>query len=149
MSAQEPENDQSAAILQNENILRRILKNEDYYDPSLKIPITSLAFRPNKKDLKGISVYRRNFIEPKTVADSGTNVKEYCVAQILVSDILSLNMNMSVVPDPLPPPNLPGHSAIPQLNINDYESSQENKIKIKALQLALALLASKAIVYSP
>ncbi len=153
MCGEEPEIDENSPVSTEERILRRVLNDEEYYDPSSEIlPVTPEAFRPTKWDLTGISVFRRLFIEPQDAANGGTNIKGYYVAQLLAGEII--DGGMTVEPDPIDgedPSYLPGHTAIPEINYIDFKdkTNKEKKDKIKELQLELAILASKDIVYTP
>ncbi len=150
MCAEGTEKDENASISDDEHILRRIVNNEDYYNPSLEIAVTPVAFRATSKDTTGISIYRSLFVTPKDVADAGPSKKGYYVAQIYVAEIIK--EGMTAIPKPLPeadPAYLPSHSEIPEINYVDYKSDKEKKERIKELQLQLAILASKDIVHTP
>lgn len=150
MCDDEAEIDENSPVSDDESILRRIVNSEDYYNASLEVPVTPTAFRPTSKDTSGISIYRRKFVEPQNVANAGTNPNGYYVAQLDVSDINQKGVTAIPVPlDETDPSYLPGHSEIPEINCEDYKASKENKKKIKALQVELAILASKDIIYTP
>lgn len=130
-----------------ESILRRILKDPEYYKPALPMSVTGEAFRPNKNDTKGLSLYRCAFVAACTVAEKGKNKKGYAVAELSVRAIRE--KEMMVEPDALDrndPDYLPGHVAIPQINIIGYANADTKK-KMKELSVELALIASKKIVY--
>src|SRR6266849_9638596 len=130
---------QQESIAAEEFVLRRIHKN--HYDPRLPVAITPLAFRPTPEDVVGISVYREKYISPVQVAEAGRQPGQYYVARLPVQALAALNL--TVVPDD-EPAGPPGHAIIPELSTAAY---QQNKQRSKDLQMALARLASQAIVH--
>ena len=92
--------DELQPVEDNEFVYRRVPKN--FYDPGLPVPIPALAFRPNQKDVTGISVFRSRFVEP---AETLTGVdadkrNAYLVAQLAVSDLKKLGLSVLPEPDP-------------------------------------------------
>ena len=107
------------------------------------MPVTRSAFAPNRNDTGGLSVFRRLFVSPEQVAKAGTNVKGYYVAELKHGDIRALSL--TVKPDPQED-ELPGHSLVPELR---FPHDKKEQLKQKEVQLELAKLASRRIVYSP
>ena len=126
-------------MLPEERVLRRIHRN--CYDSRLPVPIVRTAFEPNRGDVNGISVYREEFVSPKTLANSGPQPGQYYVARLGVG-ILKDGLNLSVVPDPQEDPP-PGHALIPELN------TATERQRSRELQRELAKLASRDIAHRP
>ena len=131
------------SVSQDEKVLRRILKNPEYYKPGLPIPIQYRAFYPTKEDEDGLSLFRELFTTAGDVA-KGKNPKGYAVARLLVAAINELDL--TVLPDPQPQPELPGHSLIPELNYNDKEKNKAAKRKFKDIGFELAKIAGRDMV---
>lgn len=134
---------QDEPLAKNEVVLRRALNGEHInYDLPI-VRVTPQAFRPTKKDVDGVSVFRRLFSTPEEVAASGLSIRGYSVASLKRRDILKLGL--SVIPDPQED-QLMGHSLIPEINTEDYKRSNDYE-RLKNLTSELAKLASKRIVY--
>lgn len=145
MSDQPAHTAETDPVNDEENVLRRVLK--EFYKPELPMPVMGEAFRPTKKDTKGLSLFRSGFIDPRTIAETGKNIKGYCVAELNVRAIRE--KEMTVEPDALDrndPDYLPGHVAIPQINSIGYANADTKK-RMKELSVELARIASKKIVY--
>jgi hypothetical protein len=130
-------------VTPDEYVLRRIPNLPDWIDESLAQPVQRLAFQPNQRDTKGLSVFRELFVTPAAVAAAGRIGQGYYVVRLLVKDLLSLEL--SVVADPQED-QLRGHALIPELS---SALSSARKAASKILQRELAKLASEAIVHRP
>ena len=136
--------DDASPVQADEQVLRRVLFREDWYDPKLDVPIHRYAFQPMSQDSRGISVFRERFIAASDLAAAGPNPAGYIVAALDVEDIRSIDLGttrLSVVADPIE--DLPGHALIPELNTTTA------KKLAKEMQARLAQLASRKIVYPP
>jgi hypothetical protein len=129
------------AIGLEEFILRRIHKT--HADPKQALPILPVGFRPTQEDVVGLSVYRQALISPAEVDRAGRKPGEYYVAALSVKTLSTLNL--TVIPDEQEG-SPPGHALIPELCFSAY---QENKDRLKDVQIELARLASQAIVLLP
>lgn len=134
--------DQHDPVSPDEYVFRRIPKDKHRYDPSLPEPVTRVAFEPNEKDIDGISIFRALFVSAESVAAAGLGRNGYCIARLLVRDIIALGL--TVISDPHD--QLPGHSLIPELAFQ-RANAKETKPKSKEYQRALAKLAGKSIVF--
>jgi hypothetical protein len=96
----------------SEFVYRRIPRT--YYQAGLPIPIQAAAFRPNKNDTTGLSVFRSAFVQPVgTLANIDARKRhDYNVAQIAVQDLHRLGLTVAPEPDPNGPL---GHAIIPEL----------------------------------
>jgi hypothetical protein len=138
-------NDELQPVGGDEFVLRRIPAS--FFTPGLPVPVQLLAFRPTERDTDGLSVFRERFTQHP--ADILCVVEEskrglYYVARLAVRD-LSL-LSLTVVP--MPVPGLPGHAVIPELSWPNYQNKQ-NKVRLKDVQLQLAILAGRGIVHGP
>ncbi len=130
---EEPVNDR-------EFVYRRV--HRSFFDVSLAMPIQREAFRPNRNDATGLSVFRSDFVLP---ADTLANIdpakaRDYCVCRLAVADLL--NLGLTVMPEPIAD-GPRGHAVIPELSWPAYVA---NKQRLKEVQLELARLASAGIV---
>jgi hypothetical protein len=121
-----------------EFVLRRI--HRLHCDLDLPVPILLAAFRPNKMDTTGISVFRQRVVSASAVAAAGRSPNDYFVAQLEVSELTALGL--SVVFDEPPP----GHLRIPEITFEMYE---RDKIRWKPVLQELACLASARIIRNP
>ena len=128
--------DDSSPVSSDEYVLRRIPKTPNWYDPSDPGVIESEAFRPNDKDVDGISVFREKFTTPHKVAAAGLSPKGYYIARLKVADIEGLGLSVKPVPMGGQPR---GHSVIPELCPGVVG---EEKKQRKEMQASLAELAS-------
>ena len=125
----------------DEFVFRRILRK--WYDPSKDPPVDRQAFRPTSRDVKGLSVFRANFIDPERLdRDNDGNPGKYCVARLRASAIMDLNL--TIIPDRID--ELPGHALIPELRTGLKGEAKETA---KEKQYRLAIHASNGIVYEP
>lgn len=127
----------------DEPILRRIIKSPGYYDPIKAPPVEAGAFRPNDKDVDGLSFYLERKLSVSALIEAASKPADhYIVARFRAGDLHALNL--SLIPDEQPG-DLPGHLIVPEINWVDYHDS-EKKRRIKEWCFALARLASKGIV---
>jgi hypothetical protein len=133
--------DERQPVADDEFILRRIHKN--CITAGIEFPVQRVAFEPNSKDLDGISLYRLKIISTETLAFSGRQPGEYYIASLSVALLRSSEFGLTIDPTLHPDPNQPrGHCSIRELNFSAKKSS-------KALQIRLAELASRNVVYVP
>lgn len=135
--------DESAPVSVDEEVYRRIPANSDYYVPSLPVPIQRVAFRPNERDVDGLSVFRTSFVSAQELANSGRKPGNYYITQLSVRAIVDLGLTL--VPDPQED-QLPGHCLIPELS---FDAAEQDKNRSKEIQRELAKIASKYVVHSP
>lgn len=134
--------DENQPVEDEEFVYRRIHQN--FYDPKLTQAVLFEAFRPNKNDTTGLSVFRAQFAQPKdTLPADPAKAKDYYVARLAVQDLRKLGL--TVVPEPQPN-GPPGHAAIPEIS---YQAYQANKQSWKPILVELAKLASADIVHQP
>ena len=132
---------QEEAIAPEENVLRRV--PGQWINLTLSMPVSRLAFQASRRDTDGLSVFRENFISAEQLATVREHPEGYFVDALNVGKINELNL--TVLSDHQPE-QLPGHSIIPELS---YPNCKAHRQKAKEVQVKLAKLASKQIVYSP
>ncbi|MFL5241667.1 MAG: hypothetical protein ACJ8FY_06135 [Gemmataceae bacterium] len=135
--------DERDPVRDDEFVYRRIHRN--FYDATISPPIRSEAFRPNKNDDTGLSVFRAQFLQPfDTLAtiEAGKQ-NDYYVVTLAVSDLKRLGLTVMPEPDPAGPP---GHAVIPELSYQAYHASKKS---LKVVQFELVKLASTAVVLAP
>jgi hypothetical protein len=127
----------------DEPILRRIARSPGYYNPQKAPPVESGAFRPNKNDTEGLSVYLERDVSPaELVAATNKPADRFLVARLKAADFYGLGL--SLVPNPQPE-GPAGHVLVPEINFNAY-NDHSKRAAIKEVMLALAELASRNIV---
>ena len=122
-----------------EQLLRRIPNNPSFIDLTLRDPVQRAAFRPTNEDVDGISVYREMFISAEEIILVGTSRYGYFVARLPVEEILE--EGLTIIPDPQTG-GLPGHSLIPDIKIQDYDSPK-GKFASRAKQAKLARIINR------
>jgi hypothetical protein len=135
--------DERDPVGEAEFVFRRIHQN--VLNPNTQILVQFPAFRPNKNDVTGISVFRTHFGHPAdTLAEiDPSKAKDYAVARLAVRDLQKLGL--SVTPDPLPT-GPRGHALIPELSLAAYQARKQD---FKLILIELARLASADIVHHP
>jgi hypothetical protein len=126
----------------NEFVYRRI--HPRFHKPDLAVPVLFEAFRPNRNDTTGLSLFRALFAQPMDcLPRDAAKSTGYLVARLLVSDLHDLGLSIHPQPDPSGPA---GHAVIRELSIANYEN---DKVRWRPILLALAKLASKSIIFGP
>jgi hypothetical protein len=123
----------------SEVLLRRIHRSN--FDGDLPTPIRRCEFEPKPRDTDDLSFYRQKTMSVDQLAKSGRSPGDYYIAAVVVKDLLAIGL--TVVPTP---GDLPGHVSIPELS---YAALRADKIKSKDIQRALAVLASRSIMFKP
>lgn len=112
------------------------------------VRILPVAFRPNRNDLTGLSVFfdkDSGGVTPAELVEfAGRNPSDYLVVEIGIDQLRALGL--SVLSDPLTS-GPPGHALVPEINFRDYSASAERKQQIKEFTVALANIASAAVVF--
>ncbi len=90
------------------------------------------AFAPNRRNNDGLSMFRRCFHTPKSVADFRTRAKsEAWVVSLRAQDLFDLGL--SIQPDPIPAADgvaaQPGHAVIPEMNAAKRKTSDVEQWK--------------------
>lgn len=112
-----PNPDGSEPIADDEILYRRIPESTGWYQPKLDKPVARHAFRPNKSDVDGISLWRATYVSIEQAAQ-GKPGKRYYVALLEAGELRKYGID--VVPDV--EGSLPGHAVIPKLHHEDQKS---------------------------
>jgi len=109
------------AIADHEIVLRRLPGNANYYDPTSEPPVKWVAFKPNKLDSSGISVWRSKYITPDEILRSHCwPGRTYYFVELRVADLRALGLDVI----PTPEEGGPAHGSIPQLSAVRYKESR-------------------------
>ena len=134
--------DELEPVNDSEFVYRRIHPN--FYRSAMPIAVMLEAFRPNRNDSTGLSVFRARFAQPEDCLPLDRAKRAgYFVARLAVADLR--NFGLTVQPDPLPG-GPRGHAVIPELSWGSYEG---DRARWRPTLLALAKLASKDVVHRP
>jgi hypothetical protein len=135
--------DEHEPVEDSEFVYRRI--HPRFFSPASSVSVLFEAFRPNRSDVTGLSVFRARFSQPEDCfarADPSA-VGGFAVARLAVA---ALNVFGLTVRPEIIPAGPPGHAVIPELNWSDY---QRDKQRWKPILFQIAKLASADIVYPP
>ena len=118
----------------SEWILRRVPREGDplYYDPTQDKPLQRVAFRPNRQDTDGLSLFRESFISSRQLAMTGGK-PPYHIVRLKACRVCEIGLTVVAAPDPDQPP---GHVIIPELCFRKSESRLQ-KEQANKFQLAL------------
>jgi hypothetical protein len=131
----------SPCLADEEFVLRRIHKNQVTAGPPPVIGF--VGFRPTPEDTAGLSVYREKLVSPALVAGSGRKPGEYYVVRLSVLSLRQLGLTVVAEEQA---EGLAGHALIPELSLAAY---QQEKARLRELQVRLAELANQNIVHFP
>ncbi|MCR4315586.1 MAG: hypothetical protein NUW37_04460 [Planctomycetes bacterium] len=105
----------------------------ELFEPSTNT-VTIRGFHPIENDTYGISLYRSKFCTATEVGSWGRRAdKEYWVAELIVSDILSLGLTVEV-----DDPEDPRHVQIPELRRFPELKLSKGDLRKKKIERALA-----------
>ena len=110
--------DGTEPIGDDEILYRRIPASPDWYDPGKDPSISPQAFKPNKNDETGISIYRSKYKSAEEAAKG--RGKTYFVAVLRAGDLRKRGIEVLASPEE----DDPGHAHIPCLN---YAQRREKK----------------------
>ena len=126
--------DGTERIEDDELLYRRIPK--PWFDSSISPFPSSQTFRPNEKDISGLSLTRAKYISPEKFAELGRG-KQYYIAILCAGD-LRLH-GIEVESKPLLP-DQPGHSELPGLTWENHKNVEQEKWKkLMAEELCLEI----------
>jgi hypothetical protein len=134
--------DDAPPIDPDEFLLRRIPITGGYFDPKKAPPVQSGAFRPNRGDTDGISIYRERLLSASELVAKTNRVPGTTkVARLRVRDLQALGVTLEPKQEE---GDLPGHVVIPEINYADYDSRDPARNeRPKALCKSLTDLANK------
>ena len=115
-----------------EIVFRRVSEKSGWYDPESDRPFDWLAFRPNAKDVRGLSVWReKDKTAEQAAANGARSGRRYFVFCLRVDPL----REASVVVEPSPEQGGPGHASFVNMNTSAY---QQNKNAVRELAEKIA-----------
>jgi hypothetical protein len=117
-------------ISDDEYLFRRIPAWLAYVDID-RGTVSPNAFSQGKKDLEGLSFYREQFVDAKTLAMSPEHERgNYFVAKIRAAEMRKLGLTLT--PNPMPP--LLGHTLVPELRKDAHGGNKVIQKKLKGIR---------------
>lgn len=140
---------QADPVSPDEWLLRRVpySKQNNIINLSDPQPIDRQAFRPSSNDHDGLSIFRELFVTAEQIADDyrQRKGKECYVVRIKARTLLDQPIGANLAPAPIN--DLPGHTLVPELNLNFQKSDKKS---CKAMQYSIAkTLKEEDIVHWP
>ncbi len=127
-------------IANDELVYRRV--PEVFYDPNSNRPLAWEAFRPNKNDTDGLSVWLSKYVSPSDVAQRNARFgKRYYVLEIAVTDLRELGIEVISTPEH----GELGHASLATMTYAAYQADK-NLISELAKRITLEF---KHIIYGP
>ena len=121
--------DNSDPIDDCEILYRRIAKNNNWYTPESRIPLSPNAFMPQYFDPDGISLDRARFLaNPEDAAAHGREGKQYYIVELNVGAIRRLGLSVCWRPES----DNCAHCQIPELNYPRKLSDRDSVTRIAA-----------------
>ena len=114
--------DGSEPIADDEIVYRRVSDTSGWYDPNSDRPVAWAAFRPNEKDLDGISVWRAKYKSPAEVAATQARPeRRYFILVLRAARLRESGIEVK----PSPQLGGPGHATLANLNKEQYERDRD------------------------
>lgn len=123
---------ETSPIADDEIVLRRVSETSGYYDPESDRPFAWVAFRPNEKDVRGLSVWRERYKTPEQAA--GINARpgrRYFIFKLNVGVL----REAGVIVEPSTDEGGAGHASLVNLNPRRYA---EDKNAVQELARTIA-----------
>lgn len=119
-------------IADDETLYRRIPEfPESHYQPDSDRPLAWVAFRPNERDVDGLSVWRAKYVTLEQAA-SGRSGKSYYVVLLKAGELRELGCVVVPTPDVGT-----GHASITNMSSNSY-AENKNDVRNMAERIAAA-----------
>ncbi len=124
--------DGSEPVTDDEVVFRRASKRSGWYDPESDRPYAWVAFRPNKEDMRGLSVWRRKYkTAEQSAAVRAKPGERYFIFRLRVARL----REAGIVVEPTPLDGGPGHASLVNINTSAY---QQNKNSVRELAEKIA-----------
>jgi hypothetical protein len=136
--------DDADSVAPDEAILRRIPIADGHFNPQKIPPVERGSFTPNKKDTDGISCYLERLMSVEALIEASLPrpASKIVIVRLQASVFFDLGLTLRRTFDP---GDLPGHSIVPELNWNDYQSKK--KMLTPAI-VQLMLLAQDNVAFN-
>lgn len=119
-----PPEDAEEPVADDEVLYRRVSDKSGWYDPSLDRPVAWQAFRPNKQDIDGISVWRAKFYKsPEQVAKIAAQANRQYFLLVVRVGTLRL-AGVTVLPTPSRAGS--GHATLANLCAEKYQRNRDD-----------------------
>ena len=128
--------DGSEPVTDDEIVFRRITEKSGSYNPESDRPVAREAFRPNRNDVRGLSVWRELYKTADQAASAGARRgRRYFIVHIHVGQL----REAGVVVEPSPEDGGPGHASLVNMNTSAYQQNK-NAVRELAEKIANALI---------
>lgn len=121
-------------VADSELLLRRIQEDQGPSDSESRP--SPLAFRPNKRDVDGLSLYREAQVSAEELASWGRVGKKYFIGRVRTASLRELGMTVVPVRDPA---GRPGHVIIPELNAANRREARQEEWQFRLASLCTVL----------
>ena len=119
-------------VADDEIVYRTVSDRSGWYDPDSDNPIAWVTFRPNKRDLDGLSVWRAKYKSPEQAAlQHAQQDRRYYVLAIRVGDLRRIGVEVAATPAA----DEPGHASLTTLSAATY---REDKNRIRGFAQRIA-----------
>jgi len=136
--------DGSEPIADDEFVYRRVPASVGFYNPISDRPVQWITFKPNERDVSGISVWRSKHVSPEDAARTHARPgKAYYVIRLKTRDLRRLGAEIAATPDE----GGTGHASITNLSWSRYEGPEKNRVR--ELAQRIATLAGQEQVLGP
>jgi len=118
-----PTRDRDEPISDDEIVYRRVSEKSGWYDSASDLPVAWEAFRPNRNDLRGLSVWRARYRTTEEVAETGAKPgRRYFILCLRVRPL----REAGVVVEPSPEDGGPGHASFVNMNASTYQQDRDS-----------------------
>ncbi|MCG3129546.1 MAG: hypothetical protein FLDDKLPJ_00279 [Phycisphaerae bacterium] len=134
--------DASDPVADDEIVLKHVTERSGWYDPARDPSLSWVAFRPNKDDVSGMSVWRAKYKTAEDVARlaarwSNRKDQKYYVLSLRVGDLRRIGIQVSFTHDE--GKGETGHASLTTLNTATYDS-EKNRIREMAERVCKELV---------
>ena len=140
-----PADDGRESIADEEIVYRRVSAASGWYEEGSERPVAWLAFRPNRNDVRGLSVWRAKYKTAAEAAAAGASPgKQYYVIGLHVGRLRTAG----VIVEPSADEAGVGHASLANLNSDAYER-EKNAVRSLAEMIAASLVESVDGPFAP
>lgn len=123
-------------VADDEIVYRTVSDRSGWYDPDSDSPIAWETFRPNKRDLDGLSVWRAKYKSPEQAAlQHARQDRRYYVVAMRVGDLRRIGVEVAATSAA----DEPGHASLTTLSTATYRE-EKNRIRGLAQRIATELV---------
>lgn len=123
---------ETSPITDDEFVLRRVSEKSGWYKPESVRPFAWVAFKPNEKDVRGLSVWRETYTTPEQAAGNNARpASRYFLFKLNVGRL----REAGVIVEPSTDEGGAGHASLVNLNARRYA---EDKNAVQELARTIA-----------